>query len=370
MRKNMVWCAAALLCTSMAARAEILIGQTAGFSGTVAASVKEAHDGAMLYIADVNKRGGVHGEQIHLLSLDDRFDPAQAKENARKLIVDDHVVALFLTRGTPHTEAILPLLSENEVPLVGPSTGAMSLHRPVNKWVYNVRAPYQREAERAVRHLLSMGADRIAVVRVDDSFGKDAVEGVHKGFEGTKKGPVVDAQFSREKWDFSEIVRKVVAADAQAVVFLGSGKAVVDGVTALRAAGSSAQIVTLSNNASSGFVSSLKANGPGIIITQVFPSERSQVTPMAREAASLAAASKDHVALTPAMMEGFAAAKVLVAGLERAGPHVTGAKLQQALDGLKHLDLGGLEIDYSAARHTGLEFVDLSIVSADGTLRR
>jgi branched-chain amino acid transport system substrate-binding protein len=370
MRKKLVWCAAALLIASMAARAELVIGQTAGFSGTVAASVKEAHDGAMLYIAAVNKRGGVHGEQIRLVSRDDRFDPAVAKENARKLIVDDHVIALFLTRGTPHTEAILPLLSEFEVPLVAPSSGAMSLHRPVNKWVYNVRAPYQREAERAVHHLLSMGADRIAVVRVDDSFGKDAVEGVHKGFEGTSKGPVLDAQFSREKWDFTDIKQKVMASNVQAIVFLGSGKAVVDGVAALRAAGSLAQIVTLSNNASTGFVASLGSNGPGIIITQVFPSERSLVTPLAREAASLAGSSSEHVTLTPAMMEGFAAAKVLVAGLERAGPHPTGVKLQQALDGLKHLDIGGLEIDFSPTRHTGLEFVDLSIVSADGTLRR
>jgi len=370
MRMNLVWCATALLVASVSAQAEILIGQTSGFSGTVAATVNEAHYGAMLYISEVNKKGGVHGEQIRLISLDDKFEPALAKENARRLIVEDHVTALFMTRGTPHTEGILPLLAEYEVPLIAPSTGAMSLHQPVNKWVYNVRAPYQREAEKAVRHLLSMGADRIAVVRVDDNFGKDAVQGVQKALAGRAKGPVIDVQFNREKWDFTEISRKVVASEAQAVVFIGSGKAVVDGITAIRAQGSAAQIVTLSNNASAGFVAALKGNGPGTIITQVFPSERSLATPIAREASSLAAASSEHVALTPAMLEGFASAKVLVAGLERAGTHPTGAKLQQALDGLKHLDLGGLEIDYSPVHHTGLEFVDLSIVSVDGTLRR
>jgi len=370
MRLSKVWCAAALLAASLAARAEIVIGQTAGFTGTVAASVKEAHDGAMLYIADVNKRGGVHGEPIKLVSLDDRFEPALAKENARRLIVDDHVTALFLTRGTPHTEAILPLLAEFEVPLVAPSTGAMSLHRPVNKWVYNVRAPYQREAEKAVRHLLSMGAERIAVVRVDDSFGKDAVQGVQKALEGQAKGLALDVQFPREKWDFAEISRKVVASNAQAVLFLGSGKAVVDRIAAIKTQGSTAQIVTLSNNASAGFVAALKADGPGTIITQVFPSERSLITPIAREASAMATASPEHLTLTPAVLEGFAAAKVLVAGLERAGAHPTGAKLQQALDGLRHFDIGGLEIDYGPAHHTGLEFVDLSIVSADGTLRR
>jgi branched-chain amino acid transport system substrate-binding protein len=36
---------------------------------------------------------------------------------------------------------------------MAPSTGAMVLHKPVHPWIFNVRATYQREAEKAVRHL-------------------------------------------------------------------------------------------------------------------------------------------------------------------------------------------------------------------------
>ena len=51
--------------------------------------------------------------------------------------------------------------------LIGPSTGAMVLHKPVQKHVFNVRSTYQREAEKAVAHLLTIGVSRIAVVHVD-----------------------------------------------------------------------------------------------------------------------------------------------------------------------------------------------------------
>ena len=78
--------------------------------------------------------------------MDDKFDPKPAAENTRTLIEDKNVSALFLNRGPPHTEAILPLLDKHGVPLVGPSTGAMVLHQPVRKHVFNVRATYQREA--------------------------------------------------------------------------------------------------------------------------------------------------------------------------------------------------------------------------------
>jgi len=41
-----------------AAHAQILIGQSAGFSGPVAAGVKETTDGARLYLNAVNAKGG------------------------------------------------------------------------------------------------------------------------------------------------------------------------------------------------------------------------------------------------------------------------------------------------------------------------
>lgn len=354
---------------SEAARAQILVGQTAGFSGTVAASVKETTEGAKLYIDRVNAGGGVNGKRIQLLSMDDQFDPKLAAENARTLIVDKGVIALFLNRGTPHSEAIAPLLAEFKLALVAPSSGAMVLHQPVNPYIFNVRSTYQREAERVVRHLGLIGIERIAVLRVDDSFGADASAGAAKGFVALDKKAVLDEKFNRSKPDFSAIVPKVAQADAQAVLFIGSGAAVADGTKAVRAAGSKAQIVTLSNNAAAGFIKLMAENAHGTIVTQVFPNERSVATPLVKEALELAKA-KGIDGVSPAMLEGIAAAKVLVEGLRRAGANPTREKLVAALNTLRKFDLGGMELSYSPTDHTGLDFTDLSIIGADGKFKR
>ena len=349
------------------ARAQIVIGQTAGFTGTVAASVKEATDGAKLYFDAVNARGGINGQKIELVSLDDKFDPKLTLENAKKLI-DKGVVSLFLNRGTPHTQALMPLLNEAKVPLVGPSTGAMLLHDPVHPWIFNVRATYQREAERAVAHLTHVSITRMAIVQVDDSFGADAAVGLIKGLKDAKLEPVAYEKYDRAKPDFAPIMPKIVKADPQAVVFIGSGTAVVEGIKALRAAGSRAQMVTLSNNASAGFVKSLGEFARGTVISQVFPSERSVGTPIVKEASDLAKAKGFE--LTPAALEGFAAAKVLVEGLRRAGKDTTRAGLKKALETFNRVNIGGLEISYSPTSHTGLDYADLSIIGADGKFRR
>ena len=72
----------------------------------------------------------------------------------------------------------------------------------------------------------------------------------------------------------------------------------------MRTAGSAAQIVTLSNNASSGFIKSLGANARGVIVTQVFPNERAVTYPMVKEAQELAK-TKGLTEISPAMLEGL-----------------------------------------------------------------
>lgn len=359
----MGWCATT-------AQAQILIGQTAGYTGSVAAGVKETAVGAKLYLNAINAKGGVNGQKIELVSMDDKFDPKLAADNARVLIEEKNVVALFLTRGTPHTEGIIGLLDKHGVPLIGPSTGAMVLHQPVKKHVFNVRSTYQREAEKAILHLSTLGIKRIALVQTDDSFGADGAVGALKGLTAVGLTAVVNEKFDRSQPDFSKIAPKIAASDAQAVMMIASGSAVVSGVTALRAAGSGAQVVTLSNNASSGFIKSLGTNARGVVVTQVFPNERAIAYGFVKEAQDLVRSSKDGAELSPAMLEGFAAAKVLVEALRRAGPGPTRLKIQTALENMKKFDIGGLEVSYGLDDHTGLDFADLSIIGTDGKFKR
>jgi len=351
------------------AHAQILIGQTVGITGSAAATVAESMQGAALYIDSVNAKGGVGGQKVEVISLDDKFDPKLTLENTRTLIEQRGVIGMFMTRGTPHTQGIVPLLEQHGVSLVGPSTGAMVLHEPVSKYVFNVRATYQREVEKAITHLNTLGIKRIGVVHVDDTFGADGLAGALIGFKTNNIEALFIEKFDRAKPDYAAIAPRVSQKQPQAVIFIGTGAAVVDGIKALRTAGVSGQIVTLSNNASGGFVKALGDNARGVVVTQVFPSERSLNYAVIKEAMDLAKA-KNVGDLTPAMVEGFVAAKVLVEGIKRAGSKPDRGRLHAALEGIKKYDVGGLEVSYSATDHTGLDFSDLSIIGSDGRFRR
>ncbi len=358
----------ALLAAPAWSGAQIKIGQTAAFSGPASVSVQESTEGARLYLDSINAQGGIKGQRIELISMDDKYDPRISAANTRSLI-DQGVVAMFLSRGTAPSQAIVPLLEENRIALIAPSTGARQLREPFNPYVFNLRASFQREAERAIRHLASIGIKRLTVVQASDEFGSDAGLGALKALEALNMRATAVLRFDPARPDLAPLMRQLAKSDTEALLLIGPAYAVVEGVTALRAAGSTAQVATLSNNASADFVKALGENARGVIVTQLFPYERSQNTPMVREAQTLARA-RGRSELSPAAVEGFAAAKLLVEGLRRTAKDLTREGLLKALDGLQKVDLGGLELSFGPKNHSGLDFTDVSIIGSDGKFVR
>ncbi|WP_082536788.1 MULTISPECIES: ABC transporter substrate-binding protein [unclassified Roseateles] len=349
------------------AQSNLRIGMVAGFSGPVAGIVRESAEGARLYFDAVNAQGGINRQNIELVTQDDKYDTATAVAAAKSL-ASQGVLALMLSRGTGPTEAMLPVLKENKLPLIAPATGAIGLREPVQPWVYHLRASYQKEAERAVKHLVGIGVKRITIVQVNDPFGNDAGKGAIKGLDDLKLRALSNLRFDRNKPDLAPTMQAIAKAGIEAVVLIGPAYAVVQGVNALRAAGSTAHVATLSNNASSEFVKALGENARGIVVTQLFPYERSTSNPLVREALGLAKAA-GRGELTPAQLEGFAAAKLIVETLKRAGKDISRDSFAKALEGSR-IDLGGLQVNYTEKEHNGLEFTDVSIVGPDGKFWR
>lgn len=376
MAKNWTACIAALLvgAASAASAVEgvtdttILIGQTAPLTGQVAGSVRELNEGANAYIASVNKQGGVHGRKIVIRTLDDKFDPALSKANAEMLVRKDGVFAMFLNRATPHTEAILPILAANRVPLIAPSTGASIFHEPVNPLLFNVRAKYQDEVIKAVEHFTTVGVKNIGIAHVDDSFGRDSLAGFAAAMAARNLEPSAVVNFDRAKPDVAAAVAAIVRGNPRALIIVGSATTTIDLVRGIRALGNQMQIMTLSNNSSQSFVKNLGADGFGIIVSQVTPAPHLVTTRLGKE--FLTAAREHGATVSYAAMEGFVAAKVLVEGLQRAGRKLTRANFTLALESIRSVDLGGLMVSYGPDDHTGSEFVELTMIGRDGRFVR
>ena len=185
-------------------QATVLLGQSAPLSGPSARLGEDYRAGALAWFEEVNRRGGVHGRSIRLLSLDDGYEPERTVRNTRRLIEDDRAFALFGYVGTPTVKASLPLVEREGIPLVAPLTGASLLRTPRRPMVFNLRASYRSEIDRMVDHLVRAGRHRIAVVHQDDAFGDDGLAAAGQALARHGLKPVATASGSPGRDDRSQ----------------------------------------------------------------------------------------------------------------------------------------------------------------------
>ena len=344
---------------------KILIGQTAGFTGPAGEQVKEMTQGAKLYIDAVNQAGGVYGRRIELISEDDGFDANASKKHAHALLADKQVFALFLPRGTPNTEAIMTEARPLGVPVVAPSTGAATFFDQPDPLLFVVRTKYQTEIAELVRYFGTLGLRRLALVNVNDTFGKDTEIGFTKATQNLPADAHRIFTVDRLKPDVAKAAAEVGTFAPQAVILACPSTTARAMIETLNKQGTATQIAALSNNAALAFAQSLGALGRGVVVSQVMPSPVRSTSRLGRDLAASAKAA--GVAPSYAMMEGHAAARVLVEGLKRAGKTPTRASFVAGLEAAGTIDLGGLEVHYGPNLRKGSNYVELTVIGPNGT---
>ena len=367
---NVLFCAASLLCGSPPAHAnDVWIGQSAELSGE--ASAKDNKAGAEAYFNAVNARGGVNGNKIRLISMDDKRDPKLALENTRILIDEKKVVALFGYRSTPTVQAVIPLIQERKMPLVAPVTGAQALHGPQSDYVFNLRASYGEEAYKIVQQIATMGISRVAVLYQDDTFGRELLAGFERGIKERKLTTVATANYDRKDMKVDAAVARIVAANPQAVLMACAPRACAQFVKTVRNQGQHPQFITVSNVNTQEFFTALSSDCRGVAISQVVPHPGNVGVPVVQEFhLARKAMAETAPPLNYAALEGFIGAKLLVEGLKRASDSPSPAKLAAAFDNVKELDLGGLTVRYSREDRVGSRFVELTVLTQDCIIRR
>jgi ABC-type branched-subunit amino acid transport system substrate-binding protein len=102
---------------------EITIGQTMAYSGRASAYATTSRAEAA-YFEMIDDEGGVNGRKIHLISVDDGYNPARTVEQVRNLVEQQNVTFLFSTLGTGSNTAIEKYLNDKKIPQLFILTGA------------------------------------------------------------------------------------------------------------------------------------------------------------------------------------------------------------------------------------------------------
>jgi len=377
MRKTALWSLGLLMLSSLlagqAARAEdgigkdtILIGRTAGMTGTIAARMKPATEAMTAYIDTVNAAGGVNGRKIKLLNVDDGNEPKRAADNARKLITEEKVFALLSPSGTPAAQAVLPVATELQVPLVASTSGADSLRKP-NRYFFHLKGSYGDEFSKIAEHLKTTGVSRVVVMYSDEGSGQEGRQLAEAALQKYDLKAVATIGF--KPGAVKAALDQMVKANPQAVILPSVAGPGVEFYREFVKLPERPQVYTWSIMVVEGIYKEVGEKAYGLVVAQIVPSPNDRTFGVSRDYQDLL--KKNNLPDGGySGIEGYISARVLVEALKRVGRDPTRDKLIATLEGMHDFDLGGDVVNFTGPEHVGRRFVELTIVGRDGRFLR
>lgn len=99
----------------------IKIGHAASLTGDNSVFGQSENTGLKVAVEEVNKKGGILGKQIELISVDTRSDPAEAANAVRRLVDQEKVSFVIGPSQSGSTLAATPVVTAAKIPLIAPA---------------------------------------------------------------------------------------------------------------------------------------------------------------------------------------------------------------------------------------------------------
>lgn len=204
-----------------AAKGDIKIGNIAPYSGPASAYSAFAKTEAA-YMKMLNDKGGINGRKMQFISYDDAYSPPKAVEQARKLVEQDEVLAIFQAVGTPSNAAMMKYMNARKVPQLFSATGATKFGDPKNfPWTMGFSTSvYRIESAIYAKYILANYPEgKVAVLFPNDDYGRDIYGGFKDALGAKAKTTIVaEASYDSTEPTIDSQIGKLKASGADIFV--------------------------------------------------------------------------------------------------------------------------------------------------------
>jgi branched-chain amino acid transport system substrate-binding protein len=320
---------------------EIVIGDVEPLTGPPALLGVAASIGHKIAIAEANAAGGINGRKIKYVLEDDGYVTARTIQGVKKVIEVDKAFALLGISGSGQSIAVMPVLEKAGIPTVIDVAPVKFLWEPARKNVFVVGQSY----EEGIIHLVKFLADKNpgkkwGLITQDDDYGITVRDGFDTVVKEKKLKVVYSGNYKKGQQDFSSDMLQL--KDSGAEVFLAGGiiseniamikeleKLNVKPVTGIFWPGRVEPVLKLMGPA-----------GDGIYAVDYVEPFAGEAGKAFLEKAKPLVSEAELKGINRYTMTGYAAAKVLIAAIERCGKQPTWACTITELEKTKNVATG------------------------------
>jgi branched-chain amino acid transport system substrate-binding protein len=266
-----------LVMEAASADAEILIGMAGALTGPNAYQGEQQQQGVEMAIADLNAKGGVLGQRLRLISVDDACDGGQAIAAAHKLVAEK----VSFVVGHQCSGASIPASGIYERAGIIQMTPASTTPRLTEEGRPNVFRICGRDDQQgaiAGDYLATRWKDaRVALIHDGSVYGTGLT---HETQQQLKKHGVSEALYDELRPglnDYSPLVAKLQAMRIEVVYFAGYYREAALLIRNAREQGYKVQLVSGDGLASEAFVQVTGEAGEGTVFTSFRDPRRSPI---------------------------------------------------------------------------------------------
>ena len=324
-----VACAALALSTGAFAQA-IKIASLQELSGTGATVGTNFKNGMDLAIKEINAAGGILGRKIEVSHADTQSNPGVAKGLATKAVDDD----VFAVIGPTFSGSIMVSMAETKRAEIPNFTGgeAAAITQQGNPYVFRTSFGQATSMPKVARYMAqNLKAKTVAVIFVNNDFGKGGRDSVTKALDALGAKVVADISTDAGQVDFSSPVLKAKQSNADVIFVYTNEEESARALRELRKQGvtkpivgettlTSQKVIELAGDAANGAVAHV-----GLTTDAPIPNMRAFRSKFEKEYKYI----PDHNGI-----KGYTSVYVMKAGIEKAGK-VDRAAFVKAMHGLQ-----------------------------------
>lgn len=320
---------------------EILIGDVEPLTGPPALLGVAASIGHKIAIAEANAAGGINGRKIKYVLEDDGYVTARTIQGVKKVIDVDKAFAMIGISGSGQSIAVMPLLEKSGIPTVIDVGPVKPLWEPPRKNVFVVGQSYEEGIVDLVNYLADKNpGKKWGLITQDDDYGVAVRDGFDSVVKAKKLNVVYSGNYKKGQQDFSSDMLQLKESGAE--VFLAGG-IIAENIAMMK------EIEKLGIKPVTGIFwpgrvePVLKLMGPagdGIYAVDYVEPFAGAAGKAFLEKARPLVSEAEFKGINRYTMTGYAAAKVLIAAIERCGKQPTWACTISELEKTKDVETG------------------------------
>lgn len=318
-------------------------------------------------VKKINDTGGILGRQVELTVVDDKTDVTQSVTEYNKLAADKSYSAILSSANVSASTAIGPSAISTKTPTL--TLGPVSAFADgSNPYAFTVPATPAVYAQKMAEYFAASGVKTLAIGYTGkDVYGKTGHEATLAALDKVGVKVLLDEPFDPGATDFTPLITKVKAAQADGFLLWAAGPAPV--IITKQLQGTGIKLYGTGANASSLYSKPAGDAAEGVVLSSSIAVAGAEVPagPLKTEIDSFAQPwlqANDNVYPPQFAFDGVTGVRLLRAAIEKAGSTDREA-IRDALENLDVLTPIG-RFTYSKTNHSGLTPDAIAMVEVKG----